>query len=44
VGNGIRVSEAKSLDLALNFLPRFGGPAENNTIAALKMRPQLVVA
>jgi len=42
-GNSILISEPKSLDLALNVVPRLGRHLEDNSVAALKMRPQFVV-
>jgi hypothetical protein len=43
-GNGIRLSKAKLLNLAFNLVPRLGRPLEDNSVTALKMRPQLFVA
>ena len=38
------VSEPEALDLAFNLVPSIGRPFEDNSVTALKMRPQFVVA
>jgi hypothetical protein len=42
-GNGVIASKSKSFDLLFNLLPRLGCAGENDSIATLKVRPQLVV-
>jgi hypothetical protein len=42
--NAIAVAEAQALDLTFNLLPLLGQPLEYQAVAALKMRPQFIVA